>query len=204
MLHKLNKRAVVIIVAIVAVITLVGSTLAWFVTRTSLFQNFSLGSFEVSADVYFMKDGEKVSADDYKDEKGLYTLSLNEEDVNYIGNLRAGVLHEGSKACVRVTMNHQWTLPDGTITQGKVAIPYRFAQNWYDNRNVDYSVYYKGRDLSGEATFKNADFITGFDASAFDTSEIAEGTTVKLLIQVDAVQVNRYPQVWGIEKFPWA
>lgn len=203
MLHKLNKRAVVIIVAIVAAVAIVGSSLAWFVTRTSLFQNFSVGSFDVSADVYFSDNGEKVSADGYKDENGLYLLSLDEDDANYIGKLRVGILHDGSKACVRVTMNHQWTLADGSIAQNKVAIPYRFAQNWYDNRNVDYSVYYKGRDLSGEATFKNADFITGFDAGSFDTSSIAEGTTVKVLIQVDAVQINRYPQVWGIEKFPW-
>ncbi len=203
MLHKLNKRAVVIIVAIVAVIAVVGSSFAWFATQTSLFQSFSVGSFEVSADVHFMDDGKKVSADGYKDENGLYTLSLDKDDVNYIGNLRASVLHSGSKACVRVTMNHQWTLADGTIAQNKVAVPYRFAQNWYDNRNVDYSVYYMGRDSSGEATFENADFITGFDAASFDASSIADGTTLKVLIQVDAVQINRYPQVWGIEKFPW-
>lgn len=203
MLHKLNKRTVVIIVAIVAVIAVVGSSFAWFATQTSLFQSFSVGSFEVSADVYFMDGGKKVSADGYKDENGLYNLSLDKEEANYIGNLRASVVHSGSKACVRVTMNHQWTLADGTIAQNKVAVPYKFEKNWYDNRNVDYSVYYMGSDSSGEAAFENASFITGFDAAAFDTSSIAEGTTLKVLIQVDAVQINRYPQVWGIEKFPW-
>ncbi len=203
MLHKLNKKAVVIIVAVVALIAVVGSTFAWFVTRTSLFQNFSIGSFEVSADVYFLDGEKKVSADDYKDENGLYILSTDKEDVNYIGNLRASVVHSGAKACIRVTMNHQWTLADGTVAQNTVALPYQFAQHWYDNRDVDYSVYYAGEDKSGEADFKTADFITGFDEKAFDTSAIVEGVTVKVLIQVDAVQVNRYPQVWDIEKFPW-
>lgn len=203
MLHKLNKKAVVIIVAIVALVAVVGSSFAWFVSRTSLLQNFSLSSFEVSADVYFLDGEEKVSADEYKDENGLYTLSLNKDDVNYLGNLRANVAHSGAKACVRVTMNHQWTLADGTVAQNAVAVPYVFANGWFDNRDADYSVYYAGEDNSGEASFRTAEFITGFDEKSFDSSAIVEGVTLKVLVQVDAVQVNRYPQVWGIEKFPW-
>lgn len=203
MLHKLNKKAVVIIVAFVALIAVVGSSFAWFVSRTSLLQNFSLSSFEVSADVYFLDGEERISADEYKDENGLYTLSLNKDDVNYLGNLRANVAHSGAKACVRVTMNHQWTLADGTVAQNAVAVPYVFANGWFDNRDADYSVYYAGDDNSGEASFRTAEFITGFDEKSFDTSAIVEGVTLKVLVQVDAVQVNRYPQVWGIEKFPW-
>ncbi len=203
MLHKLNKKAVVIIVAVVALIAVVGSTFAWFVTRSSFSQSFSLSSFEVSADVYFLDGDKKVKADDYKDENGLYILSVNEEDVNYIGNLRADVIHSGAKACVRVTMNYQWTLADGTVAQNDVAVPYEFNSLWFDNRGVDYSVYYTGEDMSGKADFDKAELIKGFDSSAFDTSAMVEGVSVKLLIQVDAVQVNRYPQIWGIEKFPW-
>jgi hypothetical protein len=66
MLHKLNKKAVVIIVAIVAIVAVVGSSFAWFVSRTSLLQNFSLSSFEVSADVYFL-DGETLFGADDRD-----------------------------------------------------------------------------------------------------------------------------------------
>lgn len=202
-MHKVNKKAVVIIVAILAIVAVVGSSLAWFVTRTSLSQQFSLNSFDVNADVYFLDGGNKVSAADYTDENGLYILSLNEEDVNYIGNLRADVTHSGAKACVRVTMNHQWTLVDGTVAQHSVEIPYEFSSLWYDNRNVDYSVHYMGDDLSGKADFAQQELITGFDVAAFDTSAIVEGVSVKLMIQVDAVQVNRYPQLWNIEKLPW-
>ena len=202
-MHKLNKKAVVIIVAIVAIVAVAGSTFAWFVTRTSLSQQFGLNSFDVAADVYFLDGDKKVSAKDYTDENGLYILSLNEEDANYIGNLRASITHTGAKACLRVTMNHQWTLADGTVAQHSVAIPYKFSSLWYDNRDVDYSVYYMGEDLSGKAGFTNQDFITGFDAQAFDTSAIVDGVSLKLLIQVDAVQVNRYPQLWNIDALPW-
>ena len=134
---------------------------------------------------------------------GGYFFVDAKEDANYIGNLRAGITHTGAKACLRVTMNHQWTLADGTVAQHSVEIPYEFSSLWYDNRNVDYSVYYMGEDLSGKADFAKQDFITGFDAEAFDTSAIVDGVSLKLLIQVDAVQVNRYPQLWNIDALPW-
>ncbi|MBQ8574895.1 MAG: hypothetical protein IJ447_02480 [Clostridia bacterium] len=203
MLHKLNKRAVVIIVAVVAIVAVVGSSLAWFATRSSLFQQLTLNSFDVGAEVYFVDGNSKVSAEDYTDENGLYVLSLNEADVNYIGNLRAGVTLDGGSACVRVTMNHQWTSADGEVLQRSVAVPYEFGELWFDNRNTDYSVYYAGEDMSGKATFEAADFITGFSEADFDTADLADGTQVKVLIQADAVQVNRYPQLWNIEKLPW-
>ena len=203
MLHKLNKRAVVIIVAVVAVVALVGSSLAWFVTRSTLLQEINLNSFEVGADVYFAADGEKVNADSFTDENGLYVLSLDKADVNYIGNLRAGVTLDGGAACVRVTMNHEWKTADGEVLQRDVAVPYSFGELWFDNRNSDYSVYYAGADMSGKATFESADFITGFSEADFDTAGLADGTQVKVLIQADAVQVNRYPQLWNIEKLPW-
>ena len=143
MLHKLNKKAVVIIVAVVALVAVVGSTFAWFVTRTSLFQNFTLSSIEAGAEVYFADGADKVDAQDYADENGLYILSVNPDDVNYIGNLRVNVTRSGAKSCIRVTMNHQWTLADGTIAQGAVAVPYEFGDNWFDKlkNNLSLSFY---------------------------------------------------------------
>ncbi len=203
MLHKLNKRAVVIIVAVVAVVAVVGSSLAWFATRSSLSQQFSLTGFDVSANVYFANGDKKVNAENYRDEDGLYILSLNKDDANYIGKLRAGVTLDGGRACVRVTMNHEFTLADGTHSQQKVAVPYKFGTLWFDNRAEDYSVYYAGKDMSGKADFKTADFITGFNAAELDSADFAGVSEVRLLIQVDAVQVNRYPQLWNMEKLPW-
>ncbi len=203
MLHKLNKRAVVVIVAVIAIVAVVGSSLAWFVTRSALTQQLTLTSFDAGAEVYFLADGKKVSADRFADENGLYNLSLDKTDENYIGNLRAGVTLDGGTACVRVTLNHEWTSANGDVLQRKVSVPYKFGELWFDNRDADYSVYYAGKDMSGKATFDKADFITGFSEADFDTTGLADGTQVKVLVQVDAVQVNRYPQLWNIDKLPW-
>ena len=55
----------------------------------------------------------------------------------------------------------------------------------------------------GKADFDSLPVITGFDESRFDTFGFDGGTSVRVVVEVDAVQVNRYPQPWGIEKFPW-
>lgn len=203
MLKKMNKRAIVIIVAVVAVIAIVGGSLAWVVTSSSLSQKFAISGFEVSADVYFADGGKTVDASKYKDKDGLYILSLNENDANYIGNLRVDVEHTGAKSCVRVKMSHEWTLANGTVAQYNVAVPYKFGGEWFDNRNTDYCVYYRGNDNSGKAAFTKSNFITGFDKAQFDTSGFVDGVSVKVMIQVDAVQVNRYPQIWKIDSLPW-
>lgn len=203
MFKKLNKRAMVIIVAVVAVIAIVGGSLAWFVTSSSLSQKFSISGFEVNADVYFMNGDVKYSASSFKDENGLYKLSLDSKDVNYIGKLRVDVGHTGAKACVRVRMNHEWTFADGTVAQYDTAVPYTLGSDWFDNRNTDYCMYYTGADKSGKADFAKSSVITGFDESNFDTSGFVDGVNVKVMIQVDAVQINRYPQMWNIDKLPW-
>lgn len=203
MFKKLNKRAIVVIVAVVAVIAVVGGSLAWFVTSSSLLQKFSISGFEVAADVYFMDGETKYNASNFKDENGLYKLSLDSKDSNYIGNLRVDVGHSGAKSCVRVRMNHEWTLADGTVAQYNAAVPYTIGSDWYDNRNTDYCIYYKGADNSGKADFAKSAVITGFDESSFDTSGFVDGVSVRVMIQVDSVQVNRYPQIWNIDKLPW-
>ena len=203
MSEKLNKRAVAIIVAVIAVIAIVGGTLAWFVTQSSMSQRFSISGIKASADVFFEANGESVTADSFKDSDGLYVLSLNKSDKNYIGNLRVTVNENGGKACLRVRMNHEWLTSDGKVAQYTTAVPYKFAQGWYDNRNTDYCLYYQGEDLSGKTDFKTKELINGFDETAFDTAGFDEGTSVKVLIEIDAVQVNRYRQLWNVEKLPW-
>lgn len=203
MFKKLKKRSIVIIAAVVAVIALVGGSLAWFVTSSSLSQHFSISGFDVSANVYFDADGKKVNGSAFKDENGLYILSLDKNADNYIGKLRVNVGHSGGSACIRVRMNNEWTYADGTVAQYSAALPYEFNSEWYDNRNADYCVYYRGGNDSGKASFGSSELITGFDESGFDTSGFVEGVTVKASIQVDAVQVNRYPQLWKIDTLPW-
>ena len=203
MLKKLNRRAIVIITAVVAVIALVGGTLAWFVTSSSLSQQFVISGFDAAAEVYFDADGKKVDSAKYTDENGLYILSLNESDKNYIGNLRVKVGHSGGKACIRVRLNNEWTLADGTVAQYNTAVPYEFNSEWFDNRSTDYCVYYKGADESGKADFVTSELIKGFDEADFDTSGFVDGISLKVSVQVDAVQVNRYPQLWKIDTLPW-
>lgn len=201
MLKKLNRRAFVIIVAVVAVIAIVSTSLAWFASSSSMMQKINIFSFDVSANVYFDNDGRKISANSYKDENGLYTVSLDKEAQNYIGKLRVNVTHTGGNALVRVKMNYE-LLSDGKNIQYNVSVPFTFNDEWFDNRTADYCVYYRG-DGSGKADFTKTELISGFDESGFDTTGFSESKGVKLLVQVDAVQVNRYPQMWNIDTLPW-
>lgn len=203
MSKKINKRALIIITVVVAVIAIVGGSLAWFVTNTSLSQSLSISGFDVTADVYFADGSKKISASDYKDSDGLYLLSLSENDANYIGNLRVNVGHAGAKACIRVKMNYEWTVPGGAVAQHDVCVPYTFGGEWFDNRNTDYCVYYRGADNTGKASFSTCELITGFDKASFDTTGFVDGVSVRVLVQVDGVQVNRYPQLWNIDTLPW-
>lgn len=203
MSKKINRKAVIAIVAVIAVIAVIGSTLAWFVTGTSKSQNFSLTGINVSARVYFQNGKAQVEADKYKDENGLYDLSLKKSDENYIGNLRVTVKRSGSICTLRVKTAFEWRLADGSVSQNTTDVPFVFYDGWYDNRSVDYCVYYQGSDLSGKARADTLYMIKGFDESSFDASALEDGASVKALIEVDAVQFNRYPQLWNIEKLPW-
>lgn len=203
MSKKISKKAIVIIVAVVAIIAVVGSSLAWFVTQTSKSQSFTLSGIKASATVYFTNGKNMVDAEKYRDEKGLYLLSLNKDDENYIGKLRIVANRSGAVCCLRVKTAFEWQLADGSITQFTTNIPYIFNDEWYDNRSEDYCVYYMGADRSGKARGDALYMINGFDESKFNLSDIEEGTSVKALIEVDAVQTNRYPQLWNLKKLPW-
>lgn len=203
MLKKVNRRAFVIIVAVVAVIAIVGTSLAWFGTSSSMMQKINIFGFDVSAGVYFDNNGKRISAENYKDKDGLYILSSDKDAENYIGKLRVNVVHSGAKACIRVKMNYELKLENGENAQYNVSVPFKFNKNWFDNRSKDYCIYYCGEDESGKAGFNNTELITGFDESGFDTTGFADSASIKLFVEVDAVQVNRYPQMWNIDTLPW-
>lgn len=194
-----RKRITAIIVCIVAVVAIVAGSLAWYTTTNSLSGFGNLVGFKTTAKVYFQtQDGAQTAS---PDKNGLYTLSLDSSDDNYIGNLRLNVIHKGyGKSYVRVKMSVQWTMPDGTVTQN-VVLPYKFANDWYDNRGEDYCVYYT--KSSGLFDSYDKSIITGFDADSFNSETLTTSATAKVSITVESVQANRYRQIWQIDSLPW-
>ncbi len=198
---KNSKRKIaVLIICLVAVIGIVSGSLAWYSSTNSITQIGTLAGFRTKANVYLQNEnGETVGVP--KDEKGLYVLSSDPEDFNYIGNLRINVIHKGyANSYVRVKMGIQWTMPDGTVTQN-VLLPFEFADKWYDNRENDYCIYY----TEDTGLFENYDksIITAFDGEKFAAETLTADAEAHISVSVEAVQINRYQQVWGIEALPW-
>lgn len=199
-MKKGRKKIAAIIISVVAVVAIVSGTLAWYTSTTSLMQNGKLFGFTSSARVYFkLSDGTEYNATTDKD--GLYVLSLDSNAKNYVGNLRINVVQKGySKCYTRVQMNAEWVKPDGTIAQN-ITLPYKFADKWFDNRNNDYCVYCKENSkLYGDY---DKSIITGFDEETFIKNNLTESATPRISVSVESVQVNRYQQLWGIDKLPW-
>ena len=111
------------------------------------------------------------------------------------------MLQKGHSKCyVRVQMNVEWVMPDGTVTQN-VTLPYKFAEKWFDNRSEDYCVYYT--ETSGLEEKYDQSIITGFDEESFINNNLTQSATPRLSVSVESVQVNRYQQFWGLDKLPW-
>lgn len=199
-MNKGRKRIAAILISVVAVIAIVSGSLAWYTSTTSLQQNGKLLGFTSSARVYFLlSDGTKYSATADKD--GLYKLSLDSNAKNYVGNLRINVIQKGySKCYTRVKMNVEWVMPDGTIAQN-ITLPFKFAEKWFDNRNDDYYVYCtENSKLYGDF---DKSIITEFDEETFINNNLTKSATPRIAVSVESVQINRYQQVWGIDKLPW-
>ncbi len=199
-MKKGRKKIAAIIISVVAVIAIVSGSLAWYTSTNSLQQNGRLFGFNSSARVYFkLSDGSEFTAAADKD--GLYKLSLDSNAKNYVGNLRINVVQKGYAKCyTRVQMNVEWVLPDGTVTQN-IMLPYKFAEKWYDNRSEDYCVYYTENSNLYEQYDKS--IITGFDEDGFINDNLTQSATPRISISVESVQINRYQQLWGIDKLPW-
>ncbi len=199
-MKKSRRSIAVLIICLVAVIAIVSGSLAWYSSTNSITQLGYLAGFRTTAEVYLINsNGAKIQP--RVDENGLYILSTNPEDNNYIGNLKINVIHKGgANSYVRVKMNVQWTMPDGTVAQN-IMLPFEFAEKWYDNRENDYCVYY----TEDEGLFSSYDksIIAGFDSERFQNESLTESAIPKVAISVESVQINRYQQVWGLEALPW-
>ena len=72
---------------------------------------------------------------------------------------------------------------------------------WFDNRAKDYCYYYATPVYSTGTSV--IDMISGVDATSIDLGVLPLDTEINILFETDAVQVNRYPQYWGMDRLPW-
>ena len=199
-----NKKFRLIVILSVVLTLVIGSTLAWFIMNvTDADQQFSVSNFQAIPDCYFMNGEEIVYPSDIEGatDGKLIVLSINPEDQNFIGKFCVDVKYKGDGAgYLRVRMVHEYSI-NGMSTQHPANVPYITVGDWYDNRGNDYCYYYKNElDADGDAE-KTLNFITS--NNNIDLENLANDIVIKVAVETDMVQVNRYPQVWGIDKFPW-
>ena len=213
---KLRRPPTAVLIAIITLVAIAGTTVAWLLAGTgTLTRNFSLSNFNAEAVVWF--EGGTMSQNTDK------TISVDVVDTNapnYIGKLRVDAKYKGrGQAYIRLKMIQQWTDENGIILQSNVLLPYNIStpytgtsgpqSAWFDNRPDDYCLYYAQKLTSLEnETYVNIPVIiadpnpTQFAAKL--AAVVPRGTVnLKIAITLEAVQVNRYPQFWGIERLPW-
>ncbi len=216
----LGKAPAVLIIAVITLIVFIGATTAWIiVNETHEFSRlFNVSNFNATADVYFESDGGTVytlnSASPYVNADGTFNVELsNTSAPNYIDNLRLNVNYTGKgSALIRIKAVHQF-ISNGKIISVNAQIPYTVSDaytsaytgnqlKWFDNRANDYC-YYLATPVHGadNVTTYNMGVISGIDTSLIPS--FATGTTLTVAFELDAVQVNRYTQFWGIAELPW-
>ena len=206
-----NKKFRLIAVFLVTVFIVGGFSLAWFYFRQSQQINLSLSNFQATPVCYFEgKEDTHLT--------GLIELSTDPEAENYIGKFHVDVTYTGDGAgYLRVRMVHQFTNGDGgAAVQHPAELPYLTDSTlWMDNRSDDYCYYYMDRLNTEPDEEKKLTLIQGLIPDDEATGDIDEsGATIvqgfrdadaviKVAVEADMVQINRYPQVWGIDKLPW-
>jgi hypothetical protein len=214
---KLPKPPTAVLVAIIAVIVLAGSTAAWLTVGDAITERvYNLSNFDTYAEVYFA--GAVNPPETYRNADGSIAVDVaNNAAENYIGKLRVDAYYKGKgSAYIRLKTVQQWKDAGGKILQADSAVPFAVAtpylstdtgnQNkWYDNRLDDFCIYYATRLKAANTAYTAIPIITaGFDDLRMASiSPSGAGITLNIAFTLEAVQVNRYPQFWGLERLPW-
>ncbi len=200
---RLNPLAVVALV-VCALAVVYCATTAWLTGEPLNPIRFTtLEDFKYEMNVYFLQDdGSKVAAN-----SGSGAVQVEYKDAtaeNHISKLRVEVKQIGDGvAFSRVRVTHEWLTSTGDRLQGDAYLPYTVnTDEFADSRNADGYIYHKGV-LSESDGFVTV--INGFDNASFDPSAVSamQGVTLSINVSVDAVQFNRYQQIWGINSRPW-
>lgn len=217
-----NKKFRLIAVFLITVFVVGGFSLAWFYVRKNQYAEMSVANFQAEPYCYFKNGENEVLPENIEltDEKGnvitdeegnaitaldngLIVLSTNPGDDNYIGKFCVDVKYKGDGAgYLRVKMVHEYSI-NGMSNQHPANVPYTIADegNWHDNRGDDYCYYYKNElDADGDAE-QILSFITA--NNDIDLGALADGIVIKVAVETDMVQINRYPQIWGMGELPW-
>lgn len=205
--RRLNPLVIVALV-VCALAVIYSATTAWLTNSIPNPIRFTmLEDFNYQMNVYF-EGGETVVSDFDCNSDAITPINVNYTDpsaANYVGKLRVEIKQVGSGvAYTRVRVSHEWVNSVSGRLQGDSYLPYTVnTDEFVDKRGSDGYIYFDGTmPANGEYTA----VINGFDAAGFDASTVSSlsGTTQLLLnVSVDAVQFNRYQQIWGMDTIPW-
>ena len=225
-LKKPKKLPSILIVTLVAVVLALSVTLASIYTQVETVNRiFTVSNLAAKVDVTF---NGVSNMSQYTTQYGI-TASADSSQPNYIGNLRVNVQYRGrGVGLIRVHLVEEWSRTETvsgnsvrTVQPYRLDIPYTLPANktytlsgsgadsgnqakWLDNRAKDYCYYYATPVYSTSGnTWKTIQLITGVDDTAIDFNLVPSGTDLHIIAEADVVQVNRYPQYWGITALPW-
>ncbi len=215
---KTRRPPTAVLIAIAAVVVLVGSTVAWLTFGDAITNRaYSLSNFDAYAEVYFMDGATKITPTKDINDGSIEVNYTTPGAANYIGKLRVDAYFKGRGwAYLRLKTVQQWQDSSNKILQADTVIPYaidspfdpdgdKYQPKWFDNRTNDYCIYYADRlKAANDANTPTPIIISGFDSAKLASiAPAGSGITLKIAFTLEAVQVNRYPQFWGIERLPW-
>lgn len=214
--NKMRKPPTAVLIVVIAVIIAVSTAVAWLKVAPAIMNRvYSLSNFDSYANVYFAGSSNEEA---YRQGDGSLLVDVNTPAAdNYIANLRVDAKYKGRGSFyLRLKMVQQWQDSAGNILQSDAVLPYNIStpydlnagdsQNaWFDNRLDDFCLYYAEKLKAANETYTTTPvIIAGFDEDRMAAiAPSGTGVTLRISFSLEAVQINRYPQFWGITTLPW-